>query len=426
MSSEKPRRSQLTVYVVEVALGIVLTLAFLMIVLLALGRVFPGATDLGELVRRRDAGRQLIFRPGTPDGPVAKLSSVSGEVRDKPAASVIWSVSEKGAALGDHHAVQTYKAAGAHIFFDESRELELGEKSVIVVQKPVRPKGAKRRRAPVLFLDGFLRGRLSGADNELELEIHAAGGTVRSRSEEGGEPAEIALSMDSKRSSLAVYDGTAEVAWNDTTTAVPAGYMVTFDEERAPGDPVPLPEAPLPLSPSEGERFFYRASPPRVTFVWTARGDPSGYRVQIARDANFERVIYRGTQPESTFVYGNLETGDYFWRVTAIRQGIPGVPGPAARFEVVRDEEPPRLDVEFPRGPVAQERVVLSGTVEPGCRVFINDVGVTTDSTGRFTHTLQLTQGYNFVVVQAIDPTGNTAFENHTVVADLVPSEEKP
>ena len=69
---------------------------------------------------------------------------------------------------------------------------------------------------------------------------------------------------------------------------------------------------------------------------------------------------------------------------------------------------------------------VVTGETEPGCRVVVDDVVVEADTEGHFELRVTLTNGYNFLVVQAIDAVGNTAFSKHTVIAELTDSTMEP
>ena len=93
---------------------------------------------------------------------------------------------------------------------------------------------------------------------------------------------------------------------------------------------------------------------------------------------------------------------------------------------VERDSVAPRLAVDFPSGTVTSARVTVRGATEPGCRVVIGDREAAVGADGRFEHEQTLQPGYNFLVVQAIDSTGNTAFSNHTILADLGSPEAAP
>ena len=98
----------------------------------------------------------------------------------------------------------------------------------------------------------------------------------------------------------------------------------------------------------------------------------------------------------------------------------------ARQLTVEQDGLAPPLTVELPDGPVRRERILVRGTTEADCRVLIGEHAVPVDDAGRFEHELVLQHGYNFLVVQSIDPTGNTAFRNHTILAELLGPENAP
>ncbi len=237
---------------------------------------------------------------------------------------------------------------------------------------------------------------------------------------------EIAVAMDQETSTLSVHEGAADVVWQDQTTVVPAGYMVSFDPTHPPSQPVPLPKPPTLVSPVDGRSFRFRAAPPRVSFSWQSIDETKEFRVQIARDPRFDEIVYEDRHSRTAFVHGNLGEGTYHWRVSGLRGRIASVAGKAGTFTIKRDQEAPRLSVEFPSGPVTERTLTIRGETEPGCRVVVGAESVPTDPAGRFELTVALKSGYNFLVVQAIDAAGNTAFQNHTVVAELKDSEKEP
>jgi len=205
---------------------------------------------------------------------------------------------------------------------------------------------------------------------------------------------------------------------------VAAGTMVSYDPSHPPGAPIALPAAPSPIGPREGERFPFRANPPRIELTWNPGDDAPEFRVQIATDPEFAHVVYTGRVREPMLVHGSLTAGSYVWRVAAVRDGIEGRPSAPLRFAVVQEQKAPELTVGFPTDVVTEPTLVLRGTTDPGCQVFINDVRAATDASGRFEQSVTLRAGYNFLVIQAVDPLGNTSFRNHTVVARLAPAEE--
>jgi hypothetical protein len=272
-------------------------------------------------------------------------------------------------------------------------------------------------------MDGSLRGKLDGTST-IDVALVAGAGTVRAAA--GAPAADVELATEDGASAVAVRGGSAELVWNGRVVSVPSGHVVTYDETHAPGVPAALPGPPRLLAPDDGAAFRYRQSPPHVSFEWLSIEDTDGFRLQVARDAAFEQVVYDERLATSAFVHGNLGAGEYHWRVYPVRGPMLGPPSPARRIVVERDRVEPRLHVDVPSGTARTDRLTIRGTVEPGCRVVIGDRAIPVGEDGTFEHAYPLRPGYNFLVVQAIDPTGNTAFSNHTIVADFASPEAAP
>ena len=419
-------RSPLARYWVELgavtALGVVLVLGLLWL----LHAAFPKATGLGNFVGSRGGaeGKEARGAEAQDSATIAVLSSFRRDVRQKPGSSVVWSAATAGMPLSDGQAIQSYENSGATIAFDDKNVIEIGEKSVIVLRKPREDAGSGVRRAAVLFMDGFLRGHIGpAADGAAAVEVVAGGGIVRPH-DVGAGNVDLALAVDKNTSELSVRQGKADVVWNGKTTVVPAGYMVSFDAQTAPGTPLALPKPVTPVSPAADRRFLHRGAPPPVPFSWRPQDDTSDFTIQISRDASFDHVVQTFRRSATGFTFGNFGDGTYYWRVIGRRGTVEGQPSSASRFTVERQEKPPALTVEFPTGVVTEASIVLRGATDPGCRVVIGDRDVPIDALGHFEHSLAVRDGYNFLVVQAIDPTGNTAFDSHTVVAKLVGAKE--
>jgi hypothetical protein len=426
----RPRRvrpwfERFLAYALDLVVGLTLAAGFFVVLLWVLHRFIPESTDLGSFAGMQRDAQTRAAPTATEAAPkstseIAVLSVVRGDVQDKPANSIAWFVARKGGRLGNGHAVQSYANASARVDFDDRNVIELGERTIVVLRTPERESSSVPRAATVLFMDGFLRARIDpSGKTSPAVDFQSGGASVVPKGE-------IALKVDKNRATLAVLEGAAELRWHDQVRSIAAGTMVSYDASHAPGTPVPLPAPPSPVTPREGETFLFRANPPKVELTWTASDDAKEFRVQIASDPQFAHVVYAGRVSERRLVHGSLPSGSYVWRVAGVRDGIEGRPSATLGFVVAQTQKAPELTVEFPDGVVTAETLLLRGSTDPGCQIFVNDVRAATDPAGRFEQSVALRPGYNFLVVQAVDAVGNTSFRNHTVMARLnVPGDKR-
>ena len=86
----------------------------------------------------------------------------------------------------------------------------------------------------------------------------------------------------------------------------------------------------------------------------------------------------------------------------------------------------PALQVGFPEEPIDTAIFTLRGETEPDAEVFVGDSRVELDEDGSFTHAVHLQPGFNVVVVEAIDPVGNTSYASSVVHAKVAVRESTP
>jgi hypothetical protein len=193
-------------------------------------------------------------------------------------------------------------------------------------------------------------------------------------------------------------------------------------EDRTPEPPIDTARTPtgtLPLAePTDGTRLTRRLIPVEIDFAWSAGSRTDGYLIEIARDSEFRNLVDEFEVSEPRFRHTRLVAGSYYWRVAGMNGGNTGSRSAASSFEIVHDDEPPALDVAYPAGPVDGNILLLSGSTEPGARVFHGEDAVPTGDDGSFEIEVTLARGANVVTVEAIDPAGNVAYRSQMVAAD--------
>lgn len=369
---------------------------------LFLSSVFPTATPLKELVEAgREPGRSIVEPKAE-----ATLSALFRDVRYRRGNSVAWGGASPGMKLYSQDAVQTLDRSGASISFGPADLLTVGSNSLVVVTR-VDAGDDRGGRSYRVQVEGEVTGSLSAA-RRLGMEFAAQGhvarivpGAARFRFSRNG----------SDSASLAVYAGEVRVAGRGGVVRVPANYGVSLVKGVPVGSPVPLP-AP-PVLETEQALYRYRLLPPRVRFGWM--GGNGEYRFQLSRDARFRRLLVDRKVKESAFATGKLEKGEYFWRVSRIEQGREGRFSSVGSCRLVQLLDSPRLEVVFPSKNAVPGPFRLSGSMEPGSRVFVNGIEVASGAEGRFERELQVKPGVNLIRVEAIDPAGNASYASRVV-----------
>ena len=104
------------------------------------------------------------------------------------------------------------------------------------------------------------------------------------------------------------------------------------------------PEPPLLTEPAPNGRM--RATTAR--FAWASNPQATTYRLQVAEDEAFARVVQDAVVADAEFTSGVLPFGDYYWRVRSIRgsqvEADPGPWGDMRKFTL----RPPPLNPEPP------------------------------------------------------------------------------
>jgi hypothetical protein len=254
--------------ITEGIVAIFLVLLFFSVILSLLNVIFPSGTSLREIIARQkhvdllDAdsqnSRELeLSYDGQSDSEfsedsAAVLSWTRNTVKSKRAAEIAWRSAKIGNLLYDRDAVQTFSRSAAEIQFDENNMLNMGPNSLVIIKRLARDPLHHEKRSFMVLVDGELRGMLaqSGADS-VYLEIETPGAKLLAQGGRGASaPVDFKLSVNpDKSSTIAVYQGSAEITAQGQTVIVNANQSTLVALNRAPLDPRNLPDAVQLKSP---------------------------------------------------------------------------------------------------------------------------------------------------------------------------------
>ncbi|HEY4484871.1 MAG TPA: hypothetical protein VI702_00905 [Nitrospiria bacterium] len=351
----------------------------------------------------------------------AHLTFRKNDVRIREAGEIYWTGARMEMSLHDRDAIQTLKKSRAIITFDESNYLDVDEQSMVIIKKIESNPMLRERRSFLVMVDGNLRGRIEASpDRNTRIEVATGAGIAHiSATQASQNKADFSLKINpDKSTSLTVFEGEATISAMGKTVVVQKNETAQVRTDEAPSDPTPIPEAVTLQSPTPESFFYYRDFPKQIHLSWNRDSSHKKYHLQIARDPQFRDRILDEVTAQNTFMYGNLRSGNYHWRVSAVTEaGIEGSPGEARPLGVVQDSTPPRLTLHSPAGSgaVLTREILIKGLTEADARVFVNSRAVRVGPDGAFSLKARLRDGVNVVVVLAIDAAGNTAYETRTL-----------
>jgi mannose-6-phosphate isomerase-like protein (cupin superfamily) len=385
--------------------------------------IFPSGTGLRDIGNRKgslehgadNADRSLLLAHGDEKAglidteSVAVLTSMNKKVKSKRAGSIAWSKAKKGMPLYDQDAVQTLGGSTAVIRMDEGNSLRMGNNSLIIIRKVEEDKIFGEKRSFVVVMDGELKGKFSG--NEY-VEVTTPSAVAKIKNIEGsGKQSEFRIRVNpDKSSTFAVIKGSAKITAKGKTVELKHNQMTTVDLKKSPSMPISLPQPVKLVKPEGGELFYYRDLPPSILFTWNDKKNVDGYHFMIARDSNFEDVVYDERLLENKFSLGNLKNGSYYWRVSAVKNRGDGIFSDAREIQVARDIDPPELNIVSLPQTVYEDRFTVQGSTEQGVDLYVGGAPVHISPTGSFEYELLLEHGLNVFVVEAVDSVGNVAY----------------
>ncbi len=348
----------------------------------------------------------------------ARITSTNNEVKSKRGVDIAWRSAETGMKLYNQDAVQTLNRSTALIYFDDQNEIDLGENSLIVIRRMEHDLIFKEKRSYMVVIEGELRGRMGGAqDDGVYLEVTTPNAVTRLQNVAKSDvPLEFRINVeDDNSSSITLFSGQAEVEAQGETIFLEQGQITRILGNDAPSAPIAVPEMVKQLTPTKDQNYVYRSLPPQVELSWESSFELTEYHLQLARDRKFSDIVLDERLKELAFMHGNLQPGDYFWRISGLRGEDEGNFSPVRKFRLIQDKEPPQLEVRFPQPKVTTATVEVTGKSESGSQIFISGQRVESADNGDFQYMLPISRGMNVIVIEAIDQAGNISFDSKIV-----------
>jgi hypothetical protein len=276
----------------------------------------------------------IFPRPNYDLEKIAKVSRYSNDVRRRVAEDVLWLPLRYPDDIFQGDLVFTGQESETEVEFPDGTKLTISPESLVVIQ-------TIDGKAALDLQLGNVSGSLGKGSSGVVL---TSGGqkTELKGSDSGGEPAEIALKVDSNgKAAITVLDGEVAVEANGKTETVGKNQEIKVSKEGGLSEirtfTVEL------LAPSANAVIWRTGSDQGQRFVWKAKGNPESFILEIARDAEFESPLIRRKVARTSTKLGRLPSGPLFWRVVATAKGQKKKSdsmSPPQRFTVQQNEAP--------------------------------------------------------------------------------------
>lgn len=363
-----------------------------------------------------------LTAPVLSDGPgdaLATLQSMERTVKAKRSAELAWNDAETRMPLYENDAVRTFDKASAVISFGDNDTVEVDQNALVIIK--ARAPAAAGEEISLALLSGDLLDSLAGKPEAERAEAIASAARDRSLTirRAPGSPATqptriLVKALPDRSTSVAAVSGTLQVRSTSGKEITLKEKMVTrVDDRGLMASPRLLPGVPALTFPDDGATYAYQRKVPRVDMRWKPAERARRYRVVVAADPAFRKILADERIVDTTLPIRNLQPGTIYWRVRA--QDADGFEGPYSdvrKVVAMIDDQPPRLTIVSPRemfvAPAPQ--IDLKGETDRGARVRVNGQKVSVGPDGTFVASLTLKEGVNLITVEAIDPAGNSEY----------------
>ncbi len=357
----------------------------------------------------------------------ALLVDAIPEVRFKRRGNSDWKEAKKDMLLNYEDSLRTMEGAQAKVRFPSKEIVQINENSYVVL-KP------EKILQEVQLVKGDIRASRAKVIMPQGTVIQPKGGKSDYQAKIREDDTEVVF----------VYKGKVDVTAKGKTVTVHEGFGTEVPKAHVPNDPVALSSFP-DFDPAEMTTSAPEIAniPKNVVAVQAParREEPQTgksrsiiskdalitYKIQLAQDAKFSKVIVDKKLPTGTpfdLRSEQIPDGAYFMRVAFI--DALGTMAPFSQpSKVIKDTKPPQIlnltPVEGQRFIGEESYCDIIGTVEGATVLAVNDEVLFIGPTGRFNKFITLQDGMNAIKIYARDESGNETLINRKIYYSAKP-----
>lgn len=345
----------------------------------------------------------------------AKLIDKRGRVERRQPGAVVWKDAKLKAMLNERDKLRTLSASSAEILFRDESRLRMDENSQLVIKRMRANRLEHRQQAKVSLIAGDIFAVLGGNQRRDKFDVEIPEVQL------AGDSRDFFVQRQGEKTRLANYEGQLQVVSKET--------QVTLDENEGVGvqkgaltEKRQLLPPPRNLVPTDATLVYA----PQVELSWDPVDGAVSYWLEVSDNAAFKGIVAQTRDlAEPRDKIDGLPEGNYFWRVSAMdADGFPGTRNKGNSFRIAHDREPPLLVLYEPAQGETLHRTpaVVTGIVEIGSTLTLDEEAVTPDAEGDFRAEHPLREGENRFRLAAVDAAGNRTELERTVLYEPEPA----
>ncbi|WP_044240184.1 hypothetical protein, partial [Chondromyces apiculatus] len=278
-------------------------------------------------------GLTLVLPATVTTIPDARIKGAHPEVRARPSGGG-WVTASAGMPLGTNSSVNTLDEGRADIEFIDRTRLVLSPRTLVVIYGTASRSRVSRAPPAAVELEAgevkaalsALRGDSGKAGDSSRASLATVEVDIRGGGRVSATSRDTVVQRKGDRTTVAVFDGKAAVNAAGRAVDVPRNHGTRFTPTVPPAPPRPLPPAPAWASasggaPARGSDILLASGATGVlTAAWQPVPRAIAYRVEVARDPEFNDLVTREEVPSDVLVFRGerFPVGGYHLRVRAI------------------------------------------------------------------------------------------------------------
>ena len=374
------------------------------------------ADNFGNKLLEAVAGAAGPEKAGSMDSQHARITQLDGTVRVKKANGNSWMNADYNVPLDKGDVIQTGSEGMAKIVFNDGTNYTVKQDSLIVIEENSTNE-QQQTNVAIAVSTGTVDLTTAMYNQGSKSLVTVAGATASIAPDSAAR-----VSNDPKldQHEILVTKGDAEVTHNgEVTHLAPWEKVNGWTPAQAHLEKVKEIGPPVPISPANMMPIFVKGAK-SIEFSWTKMTNAVGYRIQIAHNPNFTKVVVNRKVDTADILISGLTEGVYYWMVQSYdANGKESSESEKNRFNIIPKQDD-SVTITLDLDPMVQHGHVieLTGKTEVEARVMVNGQEVPVIGTDGTFHyfTPPLPLGESVITITAQNKKGGVKTEQKKVV----------